>query len=100
MSGSLNVSTPEGESGTILSIRGEYLFRYGAEAQKAAAVSLLMPVRAEEYRHQGLHPAQTVRLQLEALKRVLSNHQDFCEQAPHIVSAIKQSAGPFVQSFG
>jgi serine/threonine-protein kinase HipA len=34
----------------------DYLFRYDAKAQAQSAVSLTMPVRAEEYRRRELHP--------------------------------------------
>jgi len=52
----LQVATPEGESGKILSSAGDYLFRYREEAKAQAAISLLMPVRLDEYRHRELHP--------------------------------------------
>lgn len=52
----LQVATPEGESGKILSAEADYLFRYREVANAPAAISLLMPVRLEEYRHRELHP--------------------------------------------
>lgn len=52
----LQVSTPEGDSGRILSSAGNYLFRYQENARAQAAISLLMPVRLDEYRHRELHP--------------------------------------------
>lgn len=52
----LTVATPQGDSGKIFSSEQAYLFRYQQEAAATAAVSLLMPVRLEEYRHHGLHP--------------------------------------------
>lgn len=52
----LNVTTPQGESGKILSGGPDYLFRYREDAKPSAAISLLMPVRLEEYRHRELHP--------------------------------------------
>ncbi len=52
----LKVSTPEGPSGRLFSSADDYLFRYQEGADARAAVSLLMPVRQEEYRHRELHP--------------------------------------------
>lgn len=52
----LQVATPEGHSGTVLSIDGDYLFRYHDDAKAQAAISLIMPVRLDEYRHRELHP--------------------------------------------
>ncbi|SDW28488.1 serine/threonine-protein kinase HipA [Pseudomonas sp. NFACC08-1] len=52
----LRVATPEGDSGRILSSTGDYLFRYREDADAQAAISLLMPVRLDEYRHRELHP--------------------------------------------
>ncbi|MFX7760082.1 HipA N-terminal domain-containing protein, partial [Acinetobacter baumannii] len=52
----LRVATPEGGSGRIHGAAGDYLFRYHEAARAQAAISLLMPVRLDEYRHRGLHP--------------------------------------------
>lgn len=52
----LQVATPEGRSGRLLSSQGDYLFRCHEEAELQTAISLLMPVRMEEYRHRDLHP--------------------------------------------
>ena len=52
----LHVATPEGASGKILSAGADYLFRYHEEAKASSAISLLMPMRLEEYRHRELHP--------------------------------------------
>ena len=52
----LQVATPQGDSGKILTSAGDYLFRYHEDAQVRAAISLLMPVRLDEYRHRELHP--------------------------------------------
>lgn len=54
--GALTVATPEGSSGKILLSGEDYLYRYQEDATAQASVSLLMPVRAEEYRHRSLHP--------------------------------------------
>ena len=56
MATTLQVATPEGHSGKILNSAGDYLFRYNEDASEPAAISLLMPVRLDEYRHRELHP--------------------------------------------
>ena len=56
MSNVLRVTTPEGSSGKILGSGGDYLFRYHEDAKAQTAISLLMPVRLDEYRHRELHP--------------------------------------------
>ncbi|MDM8350829.1 type II toxin-antitoxin system HipA family toxin [Pseudomonas sp. sp1636] len=56
MTAVLQVATPEGDSGKILTSAGDYLFRYHEDAQLQAAISLLMPMRLDEYRHRELHP--------------------------------------------
>jgi len=56
MSNVLRVTTPEGSSGKILGSGGDYLLRYHEDAKAQTAISLLMPVRLDEYRHRGLHP--------------------------------------------
>lgn len=61
----LQVATPEGESGRIFSSTGDYLFRYGDDAEARSAISLLMPVRLDEYQHRKLHPI----FQLEPYQR-------------------------------
>lgn len=45
----LSVHTPQGDSGSVLVGADDYLFRYDAKAQAQSAISLTMPVRAEEY---------------------------------------------------
>ncbi|WP_426808753.1 type II toxin-antitoxin system HipA family toxin [Pseudomonas sp. WOUb67] len=52
----LQVATPEGASGKIFGAGADYLFRYREEAKASSAISLLMPMRLEEYRHRELHP--------------------------------------------
>ncbi|WP_437882291.1 type II toxin-antitoxin system HipA family toxin [Pseudomonas sp. LRF_L74] len=56
MTAVLRVATPEGESGRVFNSAGDYLFRYHEEAKAPAAISLLMPVRLDEYLHRELHP--------------------------------------------
>lgn len=52
----LSVTTPQGASGRLLTLGDDYGFRYREEADASMAISLLMPVRNEEYRHRELHP--------------------------------------------
>ncbi|MFP3406419.1 Serine/threonine-protein kinase HipA [compost metagenome] len=56
MTAMLRVATPGGESGTVFSSADDYLFRYREDASAHAAISLLMPLRLDEYRHRELHP--------------------------------------------
>lgn len=53
---SLKVTTPQGDSGHVLTSDQDYIFRYDTTAQPASAISLLMPVRADEFRRRDLHP--------------------------------------------
>lgn len=53
---SLGVGTPEGDSGRILTSAADFIFRYDERAQPETAISLSMPVRAEEFRRRDLHP--------------------------------------------
>lgn len=55
----LRVATPQGESGVLASAAngaGGYLFGYAADAVPSAEVSLLMPLRMEQYASRELHP--------------------------------------------
>lgn len=56
MTAVLQLATPEVESGSILRSAGDYLFRYHEEGKAQAAISVLIPVRLDEYRHRELHP--------------------------------------------
>jgi serine/threonine-protein kinase HipA len=47
---SLKVSTPEGCSGRIMASAADYIFRYHEDAFANTAISLLMPVRTDEFR--------------------------------------------------
>ena len=51
----LEVATPQGQSGNLSHEGGAYLFGY-ASAPAAAAISLTMPVRAAQYTQPALHP--------------------------------------------
>jgi len=52
----LGVATPSGDSGILVAQGGDYLFRYREDASAPTAISLLMPVRLDDYRHRELHP--------------------------------------------
>ncbi len=56
MDTALQVMTPQGESGKVFVRSGDYLFRYHDDARAQAAISLLMPVRLDDYHHRELHP--------------------------------------------
>ncbi|MBP1125798.1 MULTISPECIES: type II toxin-antitoxin system HipA family toxin [Pseudomonas] len=52
----LRVHTPQGDSGSVRASTEDYVFRYADNAHAQSAISLSMPVRADEYRRRGLHP--------------------------------------------
>lgn len=56
MDTALQVMTPQGESGKVFVRTDDYLFRYHDDASTQAAISLLMPIRLDDYRHRELHP--------------------------------------------
>lgn len=91
----LQVATPEGESGRIHSSAGDYLFRYHDDATTKAGISLLMPVRMDEYRHRELHPIFQMNLPegyvLEQLRNRLAKtaHVD-----PMLLLALSGSSSP------
>lgn len=45
-------------------------------------------------------PKEIICEQLQALEQVLARSAELCEQAPDVVRAIRQSAGPFISTFG
>jgi len=53
---SLKVRTPQGDSGRLVHRDADYLFRYQEEVGPEAAISLLMPVRTDDFRSRELHP--------------------------------------------
>ena len=54
---SLIVHTPQGHSGRLfIGADQHYVLRYDPEVNPDCAISLLMPVRTEEYRRRELHP--------------------------------------------
>ncbi|UIP31116.1 type II toxin-antitoxin system HipA family toxin [Stutzerimonas kunmingensis] len=91
----LQVATPEGESGRILSSARDYLFRYREEAKAQAAISLLMPVRLDEYRHRELHPIFQMNLPegyvLEQLRNRLAK---VANVDPMLLLALSGSSSP------
>lgn len=95
MAAVLQVATPEGDSGKIISSAGDYLFRYHEDAKAQAAISLLMPVRLDEYRHRELHPIFQMNLPegyvLEQLRNRLAKlaHVD-----PMLLLALSGSSSP------
>ncbi|QXH51856.1 type II toxin-antitoxin system HipA family toxin [Pseudomonas fakonensis] len=95
MNGSLTVSTPEGGSGALLQSAGDFLFRYAPDADRRAALSLLMPVRAEEYRHRELHPVFQMNLPegyvLEQLRNRLAK---VVQVDPMLLLALSGSSSP------
>lgn len=45
-------------------------------------------------------PEDVIHEQLQALEQVLARSTELCEQAPHVVAAIRRSAAPFMDTFG
>lgn len=89
------VATPEGRSGDILSGPGDYLFRYHHDAPAHAAISLLMPLRVDEYRHRELHPIFQMNLPegyvLEQLRNRLAK---VANVDPMLLLALSGSSSP------
>lgn len=52
----LSVFTPQGRGGLLAAESGRYLFGYDAAATKPVEISLLMPLRTEQYNAAELHP--------------------------------------------
>ncbi|MFB3305951.1 type II toxin-antitoxin system HipA family toxin [Pseudomonas sp. AMR01] len=96
----LRVHTPQGESGSVLVSAEDYLFRYGSEAQAQNAVSLTMPVRAEEYRRRELHPIFQMNLPegyvLEQLRNRLAKT---VKVDPMLLLALSCSSAPIGRVF-
>lgn len=95
MTAVLQVATPEGDSGKILTSAGDYLFRYREDAEAKAAISLLMPVRLDEYRHRELHPIFQMNLPegyvLEQLRNRLAK---VANVDPMLLLALSGSSSP------
>ena len=97
---SLRVHTPQGESGSVLMSADDYLFRYSDNAQATSAVSLTMPVRAEEYRRRELHPIFQMNLPegyvLEQLRNRLAKT---AKVDPMLLLALSGSSAPIGRVF-
>jgi len=95
MKTSLKVTTPQGYSGRVLAGLDDYLFRYGEDAAARAAVSLLMPVRSEDYHSRELHPIFQMNLPegyvLEQLRNRLAKIVDV---EPALLLALSGSSSP------
>ncbi|MBZ9667736.1 type II toxin-antitoxin system HipA family toxin [Pseudomonas sp. LMG 31766] len=95
MTAVLQVATPEGDSGRILASAGDYLFRYHEDVEAKAAISLLMPVRFDEYRHRELHPIFQMNLPegyvLEQLRNRLAK---VANVDPMLLLALSGSSSP------
>lgn len=91
----LQVLTPEGSSGKILRSSEDYRFRYQEEADAQAAISLLMPVRLDEYRRRELHPIFQMNLPegyvLEQLRNRLAK---LVNVDPMLLLALSGSSSP------
>lgn len=59
---SLMVSTPQGQSGAVLTSSADFIFRYDQDALPGSSISLSMPVRTEEFRRRDLHPVLQMNL--------------------------------------
>ncbi|KAF1030041.1 MAG: hypothetical protein GAK37_01503 [Pseudomonas sp.] len=97
----LGVHTPQGTSGRVfIAANGDYLFRYADDAIAQSAVSLLMPVRAEEYRRRDLHPIFQMNLPegyvLEQLKNRLAKT---VKVDPMLLLALSGSSAPIGRVF-
>lgn len=88
MTAVLQVATPEGDSGRILTSAGDYLFRYHEAAEARAAISLLMPVRLDEYRHRELHPIFQMNLPEGYVLEQLRNRLASGERRPYVAAGI------------
>ncbi|MBH3339629.1 type II toxin-antitoxin system HipA family toxin [Pseudomonas mendocina] len=95
MTAVLQVATPEGDSGKVLASGTDYLFRYHENAKAQAAISLLMPVRLDEYRHRELHPIFQMNLPegyvLEQLRNRLAKVANL---DPMLLLALSGSSSP------
>lgn len=47
-----------------------------------------------------VRPEDVIREQLQALEQVLSSSAELCERVPHVATAIRQCAEPFIKTFG
>lgn len=96
----LRVHTPQGDSGSVRVGAEDYLFRYSDEAKAASAISLSMPVRADEYRRRDLHPIFQMNLPegyvLEQLRNRLAKT---VRVDPMLLLALSGSSAPIGRVF-
>jgi len=96
----LQVHTPQGASGSVFVGADDYHFRYGDDAPEHSAISLLMPVRAEDYRRRDLHPIFQMNLPegyvLEQLKNRLAKT---VKVDPMLLLALSGSSAPIGRVF-
>lgn len=96
----LQVHTPQGASGSVFTSAGDYLFRYGDNAPPHSALSLVMPVRADEYRRRELHPIFQMNLPegfvLEQLRNRLAKT---VRVDPMLLLALSGSSAPIGRVF-
>jgi serine/threonine-protein kinase HipA len=96
----LQVRTPQGESGALRTGKSDYIFRYADQAPAAAALSLTMPVRVDEYRHPALHPVFQMNLPegyvLEQLRNRLAKTSKL---DPMLLLALAGSTSPIGRIF-
>jgi serine/threonine-protein kinase HipA len=92
---SLKVSTPDGHSGRILTSGDDFIFRYQEDALPNTAISLSMPVRADEFRRRDLHPVFQMNLpegyMLEQLRNRLAKTVNV---DPMLLLALSGSSSP------
>ncbi|WP_455826491.1 type II toxin-antitoxin system HipA family toxin [Pseudomonas graminis] len=97
---SLHVHTPQGDSGSVRVSADSYLFRYGDTTRAQSAISLSMPVRADDYRHRVLHPIFQMNLPegyvLEQLRNRLSKT---IKVDPMLLLALSGSSAPIGRVF-
>lgn len=96
----LKVSTPQGASGRVFTSGDDYLFRYHEETTAATAISLLMPLRHDEYRHRELMPIFQMNLPegyvLEQLRNRLAK---IVKVDPMLLLALSGSSSPIGRVF-
>lgn len=91
----LQVTTPQGNSGKILRSASDYLFRYPEDASAQTAISLLMPVRLDEYRHRELHPIFQMNLpEGYVLEQVRNRLAKVASVDPMLLLALSGSSSP------
>jgi serine/threonine-protein kinase HipA len=92
---SLNVSTPEGNSGRVFASAADFVFRYDDDARSESAISLSMPVRLDDFRRRDLHPVFQMNLPegyvLEQLRNRLAKTTNV---DPFLLLALSGSSAP------